>query len=88
MRAISLIAAMLAVSALAGCDGEPTHDVAWYKTHEPERQAKITQCNNDPGELSHAPNCKNAARADFELKFSANKSPRLDPSKPPKLGEW
>lgn len=52
-----------AVSALAGCDGSPPHDVPYYKAHDSERAAKIAQCDKDPGHLDLSPNCKNAHEA-------------------------
>ncbi len=63
--------ALLAIATMTGCDGESTHDVAWYKAHDTERKAKILECQNDPGELEHAPNCQNAKEAATELMLSS-----------------
>lgn len=70
------VIALLAVMTLGGCDGESTHDVAWYKTHDAERKAKIAQCENDTGELRFAPNCQNSKKAADELTFS-NKNTKI-----------
>lgn len=72
----SLIVVMLAVTALAGCKN--THSVDWYKAHATERLAKLKQCEADPGELQHTPNCVNATKAEAELSLG----PRDDTSIP------
>ncbi|WP_050453532.1 EexN family lipoprotein [Candidatus Burkholderia verschuerenii] len=79
MKARNLAITVLAVVALAGCDGEKTHSVDWYKTHETERLAKLKQCADDPGELRLSPNCVNANKAAEELSLDPkNKAmPRL-----------
>jgi hypothetical protein len=73
-RRLWVVGCVVAVMALGGCDGEKTHDVAWYKTHDAERLAKIQQCENDRGELEHAPNCQNAKKAAEELTFDSHNS--------------
>lgn len=67
MRLVPLIAMALAGMILAGCDGEKAHSVDWYKAHETERLAKLKQCEANPGELEHAPNCVNATQAEAEV---------------------
>lgn len=54
---------VVACIGLTACDGDPQHDVAYYKAHTAERDKKIAQCQNNPGELSASPNCANAKAA-------------------------
>jgi hypothetical protein len=61
LPAIAVLA--VALVGLAGCDGDPAHDVAYYKAHTAERDKKIAQCSNDPGRLGVSPNCTNAKTA-------------------------
>jgi hypothetical protein len=70
MKPVLWIISLTVAIILAGCNGEKTHDVDWYKTHTAERLAKLKQCENNPGELDHAPNCQNAKKAAEELTFS------------------
>ena len=51
---------------LTGCTQEtldPVHTVEWYKSHEAERTAMVTECHNNPGQLASTPNCINAQQA-------------------------
>jgi len=48
---------------LAACDSETTYDVEYYVSHDNERQQKLQECANNPGELADTPNCQNAAAA-------------------------
>ena len=54
--------------ALAGCfDKEPSEEtmtVEWYMENGPARAEKLSQCNDNPGELKETPNCQNAVRAE------------------------
>jgi hypothetical protein len=75
MKRLFVILALI----LAGCDGSPPHDVSWYKDHDAERQAKIQQCDKDPGHLDYSPNCVNAHEAQSQKVFAAKNTavPRL-----------
>lgn len=58
--------------ALTGCfddnkESGPVRDVEWFKTHDDERQAKLEECANNPGELKDMPNCSNALEAEKQL---------------------
>jgi hypothetical protein len=74
MKSVLWIIGFAAAIGLAGCDGEKTHDVNWYKTHDAERLVKLEQCKNNPGELEYAPNCQNAKKAAEELTFDSHNS--------------
>ncbi len=43
-----------------------TRTVEFYKQNETERNNKLNECRNNPGELSETPNCKNAEQAALE----------------------
>ncbi len=70
IAAVALVSIML-----TGCfqEAEPVHDVEWYKTHDAERQAKLKECSNNPGELRDTPNCENAVQAEKALSFGKPK---------------
>jgi len=56
--------------ALTGCTKEalePVNTVEWYKAHEAEREAMLTKCLNNPGQLAETPNCVNAKEAASRL---------------------
>ncbi|EJE4183741.1 EexN family lipoprotein [Vibrio parahaemolyticus] len=46
---------------------EPTQSVEWFKANDSERKLALQRCANNPGELSEAPNCKNAQEAQKQL---------------------
>ncbi len=51
---------------IVGCTNESLESVQtveWYKTHEAERIAMATKCQNNPGQLASTPNCINAKQA-------------------------
>lgn len=48
---------------LTACGEEETKTVEYYKEHIAERDAKVKECVNNPGEKSNAPNCINAKQA-------------------------
>lgn len=53
---------------LAGCfeddtPSETTRSVEWYQEHAVEREDKLKECANNPGELENTPNCVNALQA-------------------------
>ena len=41
---------------LTACGEEETKTVEYYKEHNGEREAKITEYGNNPGELKDSPN--------------------------------
>lgn len=50
-----------------GCNQETkeeTKTVQFYKENLPERQFKLKECKDNPGELMETPNCINALAAD------------------------
>lgn len=56
----AVLAAM--VLSFAGC-GEETKTVEYYNKHTDERDAKISECMNNPGGHKGDANCVNAAQA-------------------------
>jgi hypothetical protein len=64
MKKLSVFLVMLV--ALTGCkdENQEVQTVEWYKTHEVERKAMVTTCEDNPGELAITPNCVNAKAAD------------------------
>lgn len=65
LRKLASITAVAAI--LGGCGGETTQTVEWYKTHDAERQEKLAECKNNPGEMRSLPNCINAKQAQKEV---------------------
>ncbi len=69
----NLAVAALVSFALTGCfedsakETGPVHDVEWFKAHNNERQVKLEECANNPGELKDTPNCLNALEAEKQL---------------------
>lgn len=59
-----ILAAVLAAMVLgfAGC-GDDVKTVEYYNEHTDERDAKITECLNNPGQAKGDPNCVNATTA-------------------------
>jgi hypothetical protein len=69
---------------LYGCDNdapikEETMSVEWYKQHKPERERKLAECKNNPGELAVTPNCINAKKAANKMTWKARGNPKLRP---------
>ena len=65
---ISFVIVLISI-VLTGClnnepDAEPVRSVDWYSENSPEREAKIKECANNPGQLSDSPNCINALQAE------------------------
>jgi len=89
MRGLHPFLAALALgAALAACSPpEPSHDIAYYRTHPDVRSSKMAACQTDRGKLAATPNCINALAADSEAtsrKFWTvpNTAPRVaDPGK-------
>ena len=69
-----LWAVLLLPAFLAGCNGEKTNSVEYYAEHKDERNAKLHECRNNPGELKKTPNCINAAEAAHRAMFDPNNS--------------
>lgn len=56
------------IGLLTGCfDKEETRSVEWFLKHNPEREETLKRCNDNPGEFSETPNCKNALAAESKL---------------------
>ncbi|PHM51285.1 EexN family lipoprotein [Xenorhabdus sp. KK7.4] len=56
------------IGLLSGCfDKTETKSVEWFTKNDAERKETINSCNDNPGELSEAPNCKNALAAESKL---------------------
>lgn len=59
---------MLSIAALTAfltaCGGtEETKTVEYYSQNQTDRDAKLQECANNPGDLANTPNCKNAEAA-------------------------
>lgn len=54
---------LVSLLSLGGCLFEKTNDVAYYEKYKSERDAKLAECANNPGELSKSANCVNAREA-------------------------
>ena len=65
--AIALMSGTTACSAESA--KEETHTVDWYMAPENKAalEAKLQECQNNPGELQNTPNCQNAKQADLKL---------------------
>ena len=66
LRSIAFGLILTGVFGVVGCTQEalePVQTVEWYKTHEAERIAVATKCQNNPGQLEKTPNCINAQQA-------------------------
>ena len=76
---------------LAACERRPsetTLTVEHYRTHPQEREAKLRECANNPGELALTPNCVNAQQAGhIEGIGSQRELPPLDLPLPDKQRE-
>jgi|ThiBiot_500_biof_2_1041547.scaffolds.fasta_scaffold41753_2 hypothetical protein len=81
MKNIAVIAVLALCLGLAGCKGEPTHTVGWYKAHDQERAAKLAECKANPGEKAAMPNCINAGKANDEKLSSRRGFSPLAPMK-------
>lgn len=66
-----LAIASLGALVLAGCSSK--HDVKYYEGHDNERDAVVAKCQNDPGALSHDPDCVNAVQAKSNDMFTPGK---------------
>lgn len=69
---------------LSGCNedkqkAEITRTVDWYNEHKVEREAKIEECNNNPGELEITPNCFNAKKSVSMAVFKGRGHIKLTP---------
>jgi hypothetical protein len=73
-----------AVFMLAGCASEPAKEevktVDWYKANKEAMNAKLKECEANPGQLRFTPNCINAGRAKSDLVFE--KRGGIDPDSP------
>lgn len=62
---------ILACALLVACKKEPTNDVQYYLTHAEDRQAKLVECANNPGDSAIAANCVNAKEAQHKSLFNS-----------------
>lgn len=62
---VLVLAALVSLTMIAGCNAEETKSVEWYLAPENKDalNAKIKECKNNPGELWDTPNCVNARHA-------------------------
>ena len=67
-RRVMGCALVLALGSLVGCQrstqAHALHDVNYYRSHESERQARVTECSNDLSTARANPDCPNATRAE------------------------
>ncbi len=65
MKKVLVSALLAAAFALSGCNSEETRTVEWYLKPEnkPALEAKLAECQNNPGQLKDTPNCVNARKA-------------------------
>ena len=62
MNRPALTALAIAAMILAACNPPPVaKTVDYYAEHVAERDARMTVCRNNPGELKNDPDCINAA---------------------------
>ncbi len=64
------VPAILAFSALPAF-AAAQHDVPWYLQHKTERQAEVTACSANPGDLANTPDCINADAASSQAATAA-----------------
>lgn len=59
MKNISILILLISIS---GCfeNEEETHTVSWFLEHKTIMNKTNEDCQNNPGELSETPNCKNS----------------------------
>ncbi|SOD41793.1 EexN family lipoprotein [Nitrosovibrio sp. Nv4] len=71
---IRIGASLLFISVLVGCkirDPQDVRPVDWYEKHDKERAAMLADCQADPTTADAMPDCKNAARAEENVKSAA-----------------
>jgi hypothetical protein len=74
-----MFVAIGALATLTGCKEDeqskaaaaPVQTVEWFKAHKIERDAQLSKCNSNPGELMITPNCVNASQAASTTTWSA-----------------
>jgi len=60
MKKLNTSILILASFLITACFEKEVKTVEWYKEHTKERDELLAQCKNNPGQLEHDPNCKNA----------------------------
>lgn len=65
---------LMVCTALTGCGTEQTRDVEYYMSHRDELEAKLAECEGNPGELRDTPNCVNARRAKSKIIMTEGKA--------------
>jgi hypothetical protein len=71
-----LFALVIIASLMSACS-EKTMDVEYYIAHPEERNKKLAECRNNPGEKAKLPNCQNASRAEYQSMFRGEKMPEI-----------
>lgn len=70
----NLLSVMCIAFILSAC-GEKTMDVDYYLQHPDVRVDKLKECQKNPGEKNHSPNCKNASVAEFKSAVKSKSMP-------------
>jgi hypothetical protein len=72
---------------LLGCSSEPAQEevktVDWYKANKEARNAKLKECEANPGQLRFTPNCVNAGMARSQLTFEKRGGITFEPETTP-----
>lgn len=84
MKKCIFLSVLFCLFTASGCKAEETRSVEWYLKPENKAawDAKLEECQNNPGELEKTPNCINA-RAAFDRDFRGGE---FKPTKEPKFG--
>lgn len=57
---------ILVALVLAACNKEESHTRSWYREHDAERKAMVTQCKDDAAKAM-TPECMNASNAESDI---------------------
>ncbi|MFL1553494.1 EexN family lipoprotein [Pseudomonas sp. D47] len=62
---------LAACALLVACKEERTQDVSYYLSHPEQRQAKLAECEINPGDKAVTANCINAKEAQHKSLFDS-----------------
>jgi hypothetical protein len=72
---VSAVAGVLLIGLIGGCErpspSEEVRPIDWWEVNAAERAAKLEECKSNPKILDATPNCKNASRAENNVKATA-----------------